>query len=174
MRLYRDENSNGELDLTVDSQIDGNASYSADNGTVAFYSAVSETLAAGASENWLVVYDLTGTASAGETFRVKLSANSAIKAIGISGGDHAATVSGAPLSGNYKTITNAGVLSLATGSSNPGASAIDSTDQDVAMVQFRVSASSVEDIRVSGIGNPSQRNGRSDHGYQGRQHHHLP
>ena len=152
VRLYRDVNSNGALDLVTDVQIDSNRTFSADNGTATFYLAVSETLAAGDSEDWLVVYDMNGTASSGETFRAKIAANAAVKAVGISGGDHAATVSGAPLTGSYKTVTTSGVLTLSEGGSNPGASAIDSTDQDVAMVQFSIAASSVEDIKIRGIG----------------------
>ena len=154
VKIYRDLDDNGELGLTTDTQIDSSRTFTGDNGSVAFHLAVSETLAAGETANWLVVYDLSGTGSGGETFRVRVptATNFVVKGIVDGVADHDATVMGVPLNGSYKTITTTGALTLEVGSANPGASAIDSTDQNLEMVQFKVTASSVEDIQLLGLG----------------------
>jgi len=149
VRLYRDLNGNGRLDLASDTQIDSVRTFASDNETVTFTAAVHETLAAGATTNWLLVYGLAGTGSAGETFRARINANSDLTVVGLERtGDPAASVLGAPLIGNYMTITSTGSLTLSVGPANPGNSNEDSTATNVEMVQFRLTASSVEDIDV--------------------------
>ena len=152
VKLYLDVDNDGELSLSVDTQIDSARYYAADNGKVTFVNAVQETIAAGTDQNWLIVYDLANSAGVGETFRASLAANTGIRAIGIAGGDHAATVTGAPVNGNYMTITSSGGLTLSAGPANPSSSNVDSVASNVAMVQFNLAASSVENIDVLGIG----------------------
>ena len=155
VKLYRDVDANGALSLIVDTQIDSSRSYNADNGTVTFVSAVSETLLAGATERWFLVYDLANSASAGETFKASVADNGDIAVLGTNGAvddPHTANTQGAPVVSNTMTISSTGQITLSAGASNPTDGNVDSTALNVPMVQFNLAASSVEDIEVLGVG----------------------
>ncbi len=144
--LYQDVNNNGQLD-GPDQQIDTESTFSANNGTVTF--TATDTIDAGTSENWLVVYDLDGSASNGETFRVGIYTSGNITATGITS-TNAITPSGFPVVGNYKTIDAVGSLTLFTGANNPGAGII--LEQfDFEMLQFRLATSSIEAIDIDDL-----------------------
>ncbi len=145
--LYRDVNSNGVLDLTIDTQEDSAQAFTADNGKVKF--ALNDTLAPSSSRDYLVVYNLSGGASGGETFRARVDVND-VDVTGIESGSPV-TIQGLPLTSAVKTVTDVGGLTLATGAANPGNSNITAAAQNVAMLQFNLAASSVEDVNVSSV-----------------------
>jgi len=68
-RIFQDVNSNGDYDLGIDSQIGSTLSSFTDDGDLVF-SGLSEQISAGGTENWLVIYNLNGSASNDSTFRV--------------------------------------------------------------------------------------------------------
>ncbi|GAI44389.1 unnamed protein product, partial [marine sediment metagenome] len=97
-------NSNGLSD-TGETVLAGPSTYSADNGTLTMTLGTPRTISVGNSEDWLVVYNLAGTADLNETFKVSIDSNAAISAVGVSSG-LAITPSGAPVAGNTKTISD--------------------------------------------------------------------
>ena len=62
VRLYLDVNDNGIYEPGTDTQINGTGTYDADDGSVTI-SGFNQVVPANATQNWLVVYDLNGTAS---------------------------------------------------------------------------------------------------------------
>ncbi len=145
--IYKDINSNGILDLTIDEQVDSSRAFNANDGTVTFFP--SDTLTPSTNMDYLVIYNLSGTASGGETFRVRLGAGDAI-ITGLESGSPAG-LQGLPLTSEQKTITDVGSFTLSEGSANPGNSNITADAQRLAMLQFNMAASSVEDIEVSSV-----------------------
>ncbi|MEJ2544727.1 MAG: T9SS type A sorting domain-containing protein [Calditrichaceae bacterium] len=146
VRLYRDENDDGLLDGN-DTQLGTGLSFSGDNGIVSFDPAA--TISAGTSENWLLVLSFDGTAANGSTFRAGLYGASLITSEGVTSGDPI-TETGFPVVGNYKTISAVGSMALYLGDYNPGVS--DITDQyNFPMLQFKLSASTLENIQVNSI-----------------------
>ena len=145
--LYRDVNNDGQLD-GGDTQIDIKRLYSGNNGTVTFTLTV-DTIDAGTSENWLIVYDFDAAVANGTTFRVGIYNASQITSTGVSSG-LPITETGFPVVGNFKTIDAVGSLSLFTGDYNPGVS--DITDQyNFEMLQFKLEASTIENIQINSI-----------------------
>lgn len=59
--LYRDENRNGELD-ELDTKLGTSQTFDSDNGTVTF-TGLAQTIAAGSSEQWMVVYEFVNGSS---------------------------------------------------------------------------------------------------------------
>jgi hypothetical protein len=147
--LYRDLNNNGVLDAG-DTQIDIQRTYSANNGTVTF-TTTGDTIEAGSSENWLVVYDLDGSASEGETFRTGIYNSADITAVGVTSAQ-SITAGGTPAVGNFKTISTTGSISLAAGDNNPSSAYIDNTLlNDIEMLQFKLTTSTVEAVDVTQV-----------------------
>ncbi|MCM8824207.1 MAG: hypothetical protein NC822_06000, partial [Candidatus Omnitrophica bacterium] len=109
VELWLDNNDNGILDGS-DTQLNGSLTYSSDNGTVTFNLAPQETILAGTTENWIVVYDLNGNASNSETFQVKLLNNTDVTAQGASSGNPI-TPTGAPVSGGVMVVSGVPWLS---------------------------------------------------------------
>ena len=149
VKLFRDANGNGMYDAAVDPQIGSSGDYSADNGTVTF-SGLDETISAGETENWLLVYNLGGTASNNETFSVQLASGADVSAEGVSS-SNPITPTGTPVSGCTVTMSSTGSLTLSVGANNPGASSEANDAHDVAMLQLACSASSAEDITVTAL-----------------------
>jgi hypothetical protein len=150
VQLFQDLNNNGILDLTIDPQIDSTRAFTADNGTILF-DTIADTITAGSYRDYLIVYNLDGTSGPDSTFRTILSNNSRVKAKGLSGTEHDVTITGAPIYGNYKTITNSGSLTLSEGDYNIQPSNITVDATEVPMVQVKLTASSAEDIEVNNI-----------------------
>jgi MYXO-CTERM domain-containing protein len=72
VRLVVDANANGAADTGETTLASG--TFAQDNGTVDL--SFNRTLALGTTERWVVVYDLSGSASGGETFRARIAAPS--------------------------------------------------------------------------------------------------
>jgi len=158
--LYRDLDNNGQLDGT-DTQIDVQQTYAANNGTVTF-NTTGETVNAGSTVNWLVVYDLNGSGSEGETFRVGIYTAANITLVGVTSAQ-SISAGGTPSVGNYKTISSTGSMTVAVGDNNPASAYVDNENlANIEMLQFRLTTSSVEavdiiDVTVThqGSGDPS-------------------
>ena len=156
--LYNDVNGDGKLD-GGDTQIDQSRNYNADDGYVTF-TTTGEVINAGTTENWILVYDLDGSASEGATFRAGVL-NSAVSAQGSTSGE-TINPNGIPFTGNYKTIATTGSMTVTVGANNPGNISVDRATTQVTVFQFDVAASSVEDITLNtvqiehqGTGNPA-------------------
>ncbi|GAI32474.1 unnamed protein product, partial [marine sediment metagenome] len=104
VRLILDSNGNGLYDIG-ETVLAGPSTYSADNGILTMILGTPRTISIGNSENWLVVYNLSGTASFGQTLAVSIDSNTAISAVGATSG-FTFTPSGAPVAGNTKTISD--------------------------------------------------------------------
>lgn len=115
-QLYVDTDDDGVLDPVGDLPLGAAAAFSANDGAVSF-TFPGRVLAAGASERWLVVYDLSGAAPAGSTFQLQLQSNTQVVATAPSG--PLPQASGAPVSGGTKTVL--GRLSVARSPSSPAA-----------------------------------------------------
>lgn len=81
VRLVKDVNGNGAYDAGVDIQIGLSQTYRTDNGTVTF-SNLDQLICASGTVDWLVLYNLSGTATRGQTFTVALASAHDIVATG--------------------------------------------------------------------------------------------
>jgi hypothetical protein len=104
VRLYRDDNEDGSWDAG-DTLLGTWGTYGSDDGTVSF-TGLTEYLAAGTQEAWLVVYDMGAGAESG-TYGAKVAKAADVWAVGSTtmGG---AQVSGAPVSGNEMWVRGTG------------------------------------------------------------------
>lgn len=92
------------------------AGYAAD-GT-ATLAAIDRVVPAGATERWILVYDLSGTGAVGQTFIPSLDGPADVVATGAFS-DRVATLGGLPVTGSTLTLLNIGSLSLAPGPAPP-------------------------------------------------------
>ncbi len=150
VQLFKDLNNNGELDLTIDPQSDSTRFFSSDNGTITF-TTINDTLTAGSFADYLVIYNMAGVSGPDSTFRTKITNNTKVIAKGLNGSEHDVTITGAPIYGNYKTITNSGSLTLSEGDYNIQPSNITIDAESVPMAQVKLTASSAENIAVNNI-----------------------
>ena len=148
VRIYRDVNSNGSYDAGTDQLLAQADGYPIDNGTITF-SGFNRTITAGSTEDWLVVYDLSGTASNGETF-VAIISRSSIVAVGQTSGQ-TLTVGGNSVTSGTMTVSAEGTMTLALGPSTPTAGAIAPGAQNIPMLQLQLSASTAESLYVEQI-----------------------
>jgi hypothetical protein len=142
-RLFYDGDANGILNLEQDAQIGNTITSFVNNGVLSF-SGLTRTIDAGESEHWIVVYDLNGLASDGETFQVDLTSNGDMSVTGL-------TVSGAPANGNVATISSTGSLTLSAGNYNPTARTISASESELEMIQVNLAANATEDINITSI-----------------------
>ncbi|MBI4835325.1 MAG: PKD domain-containing protein [Planctomycetes bacterium] len=101
VRLVLDANDNGISD-TGDTIL-VSSTFATDNTAITMTLGSPRTIAIAGSENWLVVYNLNGSASTGETFSSQVSANADVTILGALS-TRAITPSGAPVAGGAKTI----------------------------------------------------------------------
>ncbi|MBI4817386.1 MAG: hypothetical protein HY791_14085 [Deltaproteobacteria bacterium] len=114
-RLFVDVDHDGTVDTLSDVAL-GSEPFSADDGSVVF-TFTPRTIPAGASEDWLLAYDLSGTAVAGSTFAARLALPNDVAASAPSGPIPAA--SGAPVVGGARLVL--GSLELARAPESPAA-----------------------------------------------------
>ena len=144
-RLHLDANSDGALDVG-DVQIGGGSSYSADDGDLAF-TGLTETVAAGTVEDWLLVYDIGPGPVTGDIFCAALpDAPDVVARVGARG----ALVDVEP--GIQACVTvGTGNLALSIGPFTPPARPIGACAQDVELLQVRLTAGPEEDIDILDI-----------------------
>lgn len=103
VKLYKDVNANGALDAGVDVVIDQTGKvYSADNGNIVF-DGLTQTVPAGQTVYWILVYDMNSKALNGESFAVSIASSAGITATGaVSSQD--ITAYELPINGNEMTV----------------------------------------------------------------------
>ncbi len=149
-RLYNDIDGDGQLNESMDTQI-GSSIFSFTNDGQLQFSSLSETVTAGTSEDWIVVYDYDGSQTAPpDNFQTTLTNNTDITATGGSS-SLSITPSGAPVAGGLSTVSAIGTLVLSAGSNNPLATTISSDASNISMLQLNMSAGSTEDVNISAI-----------------------
>ena len=110
-RLYNDIDGDGQLNESMDTQI-GSSIFSFTNDGQLQFSSLSETVTAGTSEDWIVVYDYDGSQTAPpDNFQTTLTNNTDITA---TGGSSSLSIipSGAPVAGGLSTVSAIGTLVL--------------------------------------------------------------
>jgi len=142
VHLYNDVNSNGEYDAGTDLSI-GSGTY--DVSGVVTFSGLSEVINAGQTENWLLVYDMAGTASNSETFQAQVASSSSITCAG------SVAVGGPPVVSNTLTIQGVGTLTFTAGAGNPASGDVDRGATDVVTLHLVATANGIEDIDISEI-----------------------
>ena len=112
---------------------------------------MNQTLSAGSSANWIVVYDFNITETGnGETYQLSLPSNGSVVDTGVTSGLPISN-SGAPLQSGIATISNVGALAVVNGDANPVARTISSTEQSLSMYQMKLSANLAEDVEITSI-----------------------
>ncbi len=144
--LYLDVNNDGLVNGS-DYLVANYAYYDADDGSVTFVP--NRTIAAGTTQNWLLVYDLNGAATTGETFQAHIDpaaviAKGTTTAIDLTG-------EGAVIDSNTVTIVK-GAISVTAGTMNPGSKSVCSNAQFEPVLQFDISETTgLEPIRLHSI-----------------------
>lgn len=133
-RVYVDQNRSGAFEAASDVLL-GASVPQANDGLLAF-SLSPRSIAAGSSEDWLVVYDLASAVSAGDSFALALSAADRVAAAAPSGA--LPGVRGAPQSGS--PITVLGTLRLARAASDPAARSVPRGARDVPILALSPTA----------------------------------
>ncbi|MHC4780206.1 MAG: CFI-box-CTERM domain-containing protein, partial [Planctomycetota bacterium] len=147
VRLYRDVAGNGILD-TNDVLI-GTGVFDI-NGEVTFTFGGNEVVAQNSEMNYLVAYDLSGTAAMGSTFILGVDQNTHVTAEGVSS-FATINISGAPVDGSALIIGTTGSLIVTYGSNNPGLTYIPAPTSDVRIMHVSFRATSPEDILVKSV-----------------------
>ncbi|MFN7135653.1 MAG: hypothetical protein ACK4N5_26510, partial [Myxococcales bacterium] len=147
VELYRDVNGDGQLSVS-DRRLGGSQKYNGDNGTVTF-SSLAEVIPAGGRADFIVVYAFAGSALPGQTFAASIATGAAVEATGVT--SNRPLIPSGSAGGATKTIQTTGSLQIVTGVSNPGPSSESANVTDLSMLQFTLTASTVEDITVSAV-----------------------
>ncbi|HPU86544.1 MAG TPA: hypothetical protein PLE60_14545, partial [Candidatus Latescibacteria bacterium] len=110
VHLRRDENGNGIYEPGIDDTLrySGTPRYAQDDGTVTFEFAVPETIVAGTTQDWLVVYHLALSAGAsnGSTFRALVESADCVYAVGKATTIVAVLEGAFPIEGGVKMISD--------------------------------------------------------------------
>jgi hypothetical protein len=148
VQLIRDTDGNGYWDQGKDVVLGDAKQFADDNGTVTF-GTLDELIQAGTTSNFLVVYNLNGSASVGQTLSVSIASGMAIEATNPANQAPLAVTGAA--AGAEKTISQSGTLSVSLGSNSPGATNESAEGSGVTMLQFALSSSQVESFSVTSI-----------------------
>lgn len=149
VRLYVDTDDNGILNSSGDTLL-GTGTYSADNGTITF-SGLSLVINQSEETNILLVYNLSGTATFGDTFIANIMTRQDITATGVISEEPSTILGTFPLNGNAKTISTSGSFSVALGAATPESQTVSNAAQGVSVLQLSFQTGSVEPITVSGL-----------------------
>ncbi|MHC4777448.1 MAG: putative Ig domain-containing protein [Planctomycetota bacterium] len=150
MALYVDADDDGVYSSAVDTVTLSTVSTGYGGGDTVTFSALDRVLDAGTGESWLLVYNLSGSASTGETFIASVAASADVAAEGADT-NLATDVSGPPETGSTFTVQNFGSLTVATGGATPAAGNLPAPPNSVDMFQLRLDAAPTEDIDVTAI-----------------------
>lgn len=148
VRLYNDENGNGVVDGGENLVVNKYLSFTNDNGFVTF-DGFTNTIAPNRSTNWLLVYDLSGSANDGDTFVIAVVYSNDIIATDTNASS--ANVKGPAIFGCTKTIISKGSLTVGPGDNMPNDGEIDDDDKNVSMMQIKFTAAANEDVKIISI-----------------------
>jgi hypothetical protein len=151
VNLYRDFDGDGLYNGAVDIQIAQSGSgFPSDDGEITF--TMTEVITVSTSVQWLLTYDFSGSAVGNETFACSIMADSHVTAVDAI--SDPVGVTGAPVTGATVTIAAPGTpgsVSLSRGVNNlPGGQMV-GYDETVGVFQFRVKASSIEDVTLEKV-----------------------
>lgn len=135
VRLWVDADQDGVLDAVGDLPLGAATTFPMDDGR-ATLSFTPRTLAAGAREDLLVVYDLNGAAGAGDTFVVSITNGADVSATAPSG--VVPRAGGTPISSNTRSVL--GELAISAGANNPPARTVRRDATALPLLQLRVAA----------------------------------
>ncbi|MEJ2544728.1 MAG: hypothetical protein P8Y99_11740, partial [Calditrichaceae bacterium] len=147
--LIFDANNNGRYDIVYDSQIGDTVFSFTDDGSITF-SSLSEVITAGTSEQWILMYNLNGSGSPDETFKVYFDDFNQVTATGASSSQSISPL-GLPVNGNAMTISQIGTMTLALADNNPGDVSFGGTAPNLTMLAFTMTTNDVEDINITSI-----------------------
>lgn len=158
-RLYRDNNGDGVYQAT-DTQLGGAQTFTQNDGRITFTFAA-QNIPASTWRDFIVVYDLAGTANGGATFRTIFASPGDIVATGIASGAVPPTgqraLTGAPVIGNDGTVGGALTAALGAASNPAGTAQPNATNVPMLQVQFSAQAEAVDldtlTFTASGSGN---------------------
>ncbi len=145
-RLVYDANDNGLVDFS-DTDLGTPSTFAVDDGLITF-SGIARAIGQNASQRWLVVYDLAGTAANLETFSLRLEQNADVLVdCNVSG---PLTPSGAPVQGSTFTVQEDGALTLTRGAQTPPPLFLPEGAVRAAVLQLRAQAS-VQDLTLDAL-----------------------
>ncbi len=124
-----------------------NAAYGQDNGTVTF-AALSRTILAGTSENWILVYTFAG-GNNNDTYSASIAPTSQVTGTGALSAK-SATIAGTAINGNLFTV-QFGSMSIATGTQNPNASTITPPVVGIPVLQITLATGPAESVNITQI-----------------------
>jgi hypothetical protein len=133
VRLWLDADQDGVLDIVGDVALGLAQTYALDDGRVTINFAP-RTIAAGGREDLLVVYDLSGSASAGSSFAVSVTGGGDVTATAPSGIVPRAL--GTPISSNTRIVR--GSLNVSRGANTPTARTVVRNALSVPLFQIRL------------------------------------
>jgi len=154
VRLYEDINGNGEADITgatPERQLGTSATYSADNGTVNFDFTANPLVVGATSTGYVVlVYNLNGSATTGQTFKTNVQANADVNAVGQST-LNAATITGLPAVGLSKAVGQGKLILNALPDLNNTAVAFLPNNQYNSAIRLQIDNTGDERVAIASI-----------------------
>jgi hypothetical protein len=147
VRLYRDGSGNGLLDAS--DPLLGTGMFDA-AGRVTFSLATNETIPANGEMNYLVVYNLSGSAAGGANFICGIRENTDVSAEGALTWS-SIQCSGAPVEGSAMVIGTTGSLLVTYGPHTPGPVYVPAAADGVPILHLAVRATSVEGVNLSSV-----------------------
>ncbi|MCZ6688394.1 MAG: hypothetical protein O7H41_02205 [Planctomycetota bacterium] len=152
VRLYRDRNGDAALD-SGDQLLGTAGQYSSDNGLVRF-GGLNEVIDDGDAATYLLVYDLAGTASLGDTFAIRLADESDVDGEGDDSGCPL-TIEGIPVRSPTRTVSDVGggsnEVMVTLGSATPTAGMVNAPASAVEMLQIAIDTSGYGDVSIEAI-----------------------
>lgn len=149
VKLYMDLDSNGQI--SGGDSLLGTGTFAADDGDVTF-GGLNISIPSNASRKFLTVYSFDAGTVDGDTFKSHIPAAGIIATVG---GNPAVMSGSSIVSGGTVTISSGpgavGSLTIAKGAQSIESANIVSTTQNVAILQFVASASSIEDVGISSL-----------------------
>jgi N-acetylneuraminic acid mutarotase len=148
VRLYLDLNADGVVQ-TSDQALGTPTTVSGNDGTATF-GGLTAVIPAGTTQTILVVADFTSSVLPTESYALGFPANDNLRAVDPST-NAPLSVSGAPVFGGLKTISSQGSVAIALGINAPGPSNESASASNVPVLQFSLTASSVEAVKVTSV-----------------------
>ena len=149
IELFQDVDSDGVLNRATDAPLASLSGAATDDAALLF-AGLGRTLAKSSIQRLLLVYQLNGSASDGQTFRADLLSAQDLSALGLSS-NQAPNLAGPPIQGGATLTVQRARLELSAGPFNPSREATPG-QSGVALLQLRLAASGAEPVVVSSLG----------------------